>query len=79
MAMAMVVLYGILWFVLRKSITVPQTRMLLNASVLIVLFAYGAGVIMHNFGIPAYIQPMHLLAAMILAGVQFALLLRLKK
>lgn len=79
LAMAMVVLYAILWFVLRKTIVVRETKMLLNASVVIIICAYGAGVIMHNFGIPAYIQPMHLLSAMILAGVQFALVLRLKK
>ena len=77
--MAMVVLYAILWFVLRKTIVVRETKILLNASVLIILFAYGAGVVMHNFGIPAYVQPVHLLCAMILAGVQFALMLKLKR
>jgi len=79
LAMAMVMLYAILWFVLRKTIVVRETKMLLNASVLIILFAYGAGVVMHNFGIPAYVQPVHLLCAMILAGVQFALVLKLKR
>lgn len=79
MAMAMLVLNVILWFVMRKLITIPRIKTLLNAGVLIILATYGAGVVMHNLGIPAFVQPVHLFLAMVLAGVQFALLLRLKR
>lgn len=39
---------------------------------------YGAGVLMHNFGIPAFIQPLHLVFAVVLFGFQFAYLMRTK-
>lgn len=67
------------WFLLRKYITVPRVKRLLHAQILVLLIAYGAGVFMHNFSIPAFAQPVHLLTAMILAGTQFALLLNMRK
>lgn len=67
-----------IWLKLRRKMNIPQAKMLLNASLLIVLGTYGAGVIMHRFGVPAMAQPVHLFGAMLLAGVQFALILRTK-
>jgi cytochrome c oxidase assembly protein subunit 15 len=46
---------------------------------LLVLGEYGAGVMMHNFAVPKFLQPVHLVLAMILFGFQFGLLMRLKK
>lgn len=68
----------LIWLKLRKKMIVPQAKTLLNASLLIVLGTYVAGVIMHNFNIPAFMQPVHLFGAMVLAGIQFALILRTK-
>lgn len=76
MALVLAALNIFVWFRLRKQIHVPQAKTLLNANLLIVLGTYGAGVIMHRFGIPAFVQPVHLLLAMVLAGVQYALILR---
>ncbi|GAB4133770.1 MAG: hypothetical protein Fur0041_06270 [Bacteroidia bacterium] len=46
---------------------------------LIVWGTYGAGVLMHKFAIPAFVQPVHLLFAVILFGLQFALIIRSTK
>lgn len=78
MAMVLLLVNVFIWFRLRKQFSVPQAKTVLNMSVLIVLLTYGAGVVMHRFGIPAAAQPVHLFCAMLLAGVQFALLLRTK-
>lgn len=78
MAMVLAALNIFLWFRLRKQVHIPEVKLLLHANLLLVLATYGAGVIMHRFGIPAFIQPVHLFGAMILAGVQFALILRTK-
>lgn len=76
MAMFLAALNIFIWLKLRKQFNVPQAKTLLNASLLIVFVTYGAGVIMHRFGIPAMVQPVHLFFAMVLAGVQFGLILR---
>lgn len=76
MAMILAALNIFFWFRMRKKFTVTEAKTLLNANLLVVLGTYGAGVIMHRFAIPAFIQPVHLFGAMVLAGVQFAMLLR---
>lgn len=68
-------LFWLLW----KSKPESRTRLLVLALLLIMLGEYGAGVFLHNFAIPAYMQPVHLVLAMILFGVQFALLIRTGK
>lgn len=78
MAMVLTALNIFIWLRLRKKFDVPQARTLLTASLLIVFVTYAAGVAMHRFGIPAMVQPVHLFCAMVLAGVQFALVLRTK-
>lgn len=79
-SMAMILLaFNIgLWVMLRKKLVVPQAKMLLHLNLLVILGTYGAGVLMHRFGIPAMVQPVHLFSAMALAGIQFALILRTK-
>lgn len=76
MAMILAALNIFIWLKLRKQFNIPQAKTLLNASLLIVFVTYGAGVIMHRFGVPAMVQPVHLFFAMVLAGVQFGLILR---
>lgn len=78
MAMVLTLVNVFIWFRLKNTIHVAQGKRLLHATVLIVLITYGAGVVMHRFGIPAMVQPVHLFFAMVLAGVQFALILRTK-
>lgn len=78
MAMVLTLLNIFIWFRLRKQFNVPQAKQLLNAGLLIVFATYGAGVLMHRFDIPAMVQPVHLFAAMVLAGVQLALIFRTK-
>lgn len=76
MAMMLAALNIFIWLRLRKQFHVPQAKALLNASLVIVFVTYGAGVIMHRFGVPAMVQPVHLFFAMVLAGIQFGLILR---
>lgn len=68
-----------LFYLLWKSR--PQGKILLLTLTLLLLMLgeYGVGVFLHNFSIPAFAQPAHLVLAMILFGVQFALLVRLSK
>lgn len=75
-----VMLTNILLFILlRKTKPRGRTQLLMFGLLLLMLGEYGAGVFLHNFSIPAYMQPAHLLLAMILFGVQFALLVRTKR
>ena len=76
MAMVLALLNIYIWLKLRKKFTVPEAKSVLNASLLVVLITYGAGVLMHRYGIPAMVQPVHLFCAMVLAGLQFGLILR---
>jgi cytochrome c oxidase assembly protein subunit 15 len=78
-AIAVLLMNLTVWYLLRSYISNARVKRLLHAQILVLLAAYGVGVFMHNFSIPAYAQPAHLLMAMILAGVQFALVLNLKK
>jgi len=78
MAMILLGVNVYLWFALRRKNLTAAAKTVLNANILIVLGTYVAGVVMHNFGVPAFVQPVHLFLAMVLAGVQFALLLRVK-
>jgi heme a synthase len=78
MAMVLTLMNIFIWIKLRKQFDVPQAKTLLNASIVIVFVTYGAGVLMHRMGIPAMVQPVHLFFAMMLAGVQYSLILRTK-
>lgn len=68
-----------LFFLLLKSKPQGKTRLLMVALLLLVLAEYGAGVFIHNFAIPEYAQPVHLVLAMILFGVQLGLFVRTSK
>jgi heme a synthase len=78
-AILLVLLNGLLFWWLRKENVIGATRLLQFALIGIILLEYGAGVFMHRFAIPAYVQPVHLLLAMILYGIQFALLMRVSR
>ena len=79
MAVIVLLVNGYLFFSLNKIITEKKTKRLLYGILLVMLAEYGVGVFIHNFGIPAFAQPMHLLLAMILFGIQFGLVVRTKK
>jgi heme a synthase len=76
MAVLVVLLNVVLFYLLRKANPAGRTRTLMFALLVILLVEYGAGVLMHRFGIPAWAQPVHLVLAMIMFGVQFALIVR---
>lgn len=77
-AIVVVLVNGTLFYLFRKSEPTGRTKNLVYGILLIILAEYAAGVFLHNFAIPAYAQPIHLVLAMILFGVQFALLVRTK-
>ncbi len=77
-AMLIVLLNVGLFVLLRKSRPAGGTKMLAWSMLGIILAEYFTGVFLHNFSIPAFAQPIHLMLAMILFGVQFALLVRTK-
>lgn len=68
----------ILWKLLKEGIRKPElirpTRFLLA----IVVIEIASGAIMAYFGVPAFIQPIHLLLGTLIVGVQFYLWLLLK-
>lgn len=78
LAMLVLVLNGFLFFKLNKIISDKKTKQLLSGILLVMIAEYAVGVFIHNFSIPAFSQPMHLMLAMILFGVQFGLLVRTK-
>jgi cytochrome c oxidase assembly protein subunit 15 len=79
MAVGIVLLHGGLYWLLRKkgmvSSRMQRTALLL---LLVLCVEYGAGVIMHRFAIPAWIQPVHLLLATVAFGLQYGLLINMK-
>lgn len=79
--MAVIVLLTnlVLFYLVCKSKPKGTTQILAFSLILLMLAEYGAGVFMHNFAIPAFVQPVHLVLAMILFGIQFALLMRVRK
>ncbi|CAN5867128.1 COX15/CtaA family protein [soil metagenome] len=78
-AIVIVLLNAALFFLFRKTNPQGRTKKLMFGILLVMLTEYGVGVFIHNFAIPAFAQPIHLLLAMILFGIQFALLVRTKK
>ncbi|HET6990647.1 MAG TPA: COX15/CtaA family protein, partial [Bacteroidia bacterium] len=75
-AVIVILVNATLFFYLRKTKPEGKTKVLVFALLLIMFAEYGVGVFIHNFSIPAYAQPMHLMLAMILFGVQFGLVVR---
>ncbi|MBI3510910.1 MAG: COX15/CtaA family protein [Bacteroidetes bacterium] len=76
MAVVVAITNIILFIMLWKKKPGLQNKLLISSLLLIVLAEYGAGVVMHNFSIPAFVQPVHLVLAMLLFGIQFALFMR---
>jgi cytochrome c oxidase assembly protein subunit 15 len=77
-AIIVVLVNGALFFMFRKKNPQGRTKKLAYAILLIMVAEYAVGVFIHNFAIPAFSQPIHLILAMILFGVQFGLLVRTK-
>lgn len=76
-AWAVLLLNGLLYFRLRKLQLDPLYRRLAFFMLLAVVAEYAAGVILYRAGMPAFVQPVHLLLATILFGLQFALVINL--
>jgi cytochrome c oxidase assembly protein subunit 15 len=75
-AIIVVLVNAALFFFFLKTKPQGRTKNLVYGILLIMLAEYAAGVFIHNFSIPAFAQPIHLILAMILFGVQYALLVR---
>jgi heme a synthase len=76
LAILVVAFNGILFWMLRNNARLKG----IAVSILVVLLAeYAAGVILHRAGIPPAVQPVHLVFATVVFGLQFALLLRMKR
>lgn len=73
-----VILTLVQWWFVRKSIGVLGQKAPLtiaNALLAIMLAEVALGILLANAGLPAFAQPLHLLFASLLAGLQFALLI----
>jgi cytochrome c oxidase assembly protein subunit 15 len=77
-AVVVVLVNAALLFFILKTRPQGRTKNLAYGILLVMLAEYAVGVFIHNFAIPAFAQPMHLILAMILFGIQFALLVRIK-
>ncbi len=77
-AMLVVLLNVGLFVMLRKSRPAGGTKILGWSMLAIILAEYFTGVFLHNFSNPAFAHTVHLMLAMIVFGVQFALLVRTK-
>lgn len=78
-AIGIVLFHILLYVVLRRktdSSSILKRRALVL--VLILLAEYIAGVVMHRFAIPNWIQPVHLLMATFVFGLQFSLLINMR-
>lgn len=76
LAVLVLVVNLVLFFFFRRTKPDGRTKNLVYGILLVMLAEYGAGVFLHNFAIPAFAQPVHLMLAMILFGIQFGLLVR---
>ncbi|MGL4596823.1 MAG: COX15/CtaA family protein [Bacteroidia bacterium] len=68
-----------LFYLLRKSKPQGNLRKLMYVFLILVVVEYSVGVFMHNFSIPAFAQPLHLILVHLIFGVQFALLMKTSK
>jgi cytochrome c oxidase assembly protein subunit 15 len=78
-AIGIVFFHVLLYVLLRKKMhfsSVLKGRVF--AIVLILVVEYTAGVVMHRFAIPNWIQPLHLSMATFVFGLQFALLINMR-
>jgi heme a synthase len=76
-AWAVLLLNGLLYYRLRKLQLDPIYRRLALFMLLVVVLEYTAGVVLYRAGMPAFMQPVHLLLATILFGLQFSLVINL--
>ncbi|MFN8715173.1 MAG: COX15/CtaA family protein [Bacteroidota bacterium] len=76
LAILVVAFNGILFWMLRNK---AQLKRIAVSIFILLLAEYAAGVILHRAGIPPAVQPVHLVFATVIFGLQFALLLRMKR
>ncbi len=55
------------------------SRVLLNTLLALILFEFSSGLVLGVFGVPAWIQPIHLTLATIILGIEFGLVLIIGK
>jgi cytochrome c oxidase assembly protein subunit 15 len=75
-AVLVLLVNGTLFMFFSRTKPEGRTKILVYGILLVMLAEYGVGVFLHNFSIPAFAQPAHLILAMILFGIQFGLLVR---
>jgi cytochrome c oxidase assembly protein subunit 15 len=75
-AVLVLLVNGTLFMFFSRTKPEGRTKILVYGILLVMLAEYGVGVFLHNFAIPAFAQPAHLILAMILFGIQFGLLVR---
>lgn len=76
-AWTVLLLNGYLYFRLRKLNLDPVYRRMALAMLLVVIVEYATGVILYRAAMPAVMQPVHLILATIVFGLQFALVINL--
>ncbi|MCA6363075.1 MAG: COX15/CtaA family protein [Bacteroidetes bacterium] len=76
LALLVVALNGMLYWMLRRLASLKRGA---AAIILLLLAEYAIGVILHRAGIPASLQPLHVVIATVVFGLQFWLLLRMKR
>ena len=76
-SLVILALHSTVIYQLRKLYKNGQVYKLTNGLIALVLAEIGTGVIMAYFGVPAIAQPIHLVLAILLIGLQFSVLLLL--
>lgn len=77
LSLPVIILNGWLFVRLRRLVLSPTCRRLNNLMMLVIVAEYGAGLVLSQLGMPAVAQPVHLLLAAIVFGLQFSLLVNL--
>lgn len=76
-SLVLLVFHLVVIYQLRKLTTVGWLANLTKALVSVVVIEIGTGVLMAYFGVPAIAQPIHLLLALVMVGLQFSIWLLL--
>ncbi|MVM40135.1 heme A synthase [Spirosoma sp. HMF3257] len=76
-SLVLLVFHLVVIYQLRKLTTVGWLANLTKALISVVVIEIGTGVLMAYFGVPAIAQPIHLLLALVMVGLQFSIWLLL--
>jgi cytochrome c oxidase assembly protein subunit 15 len=78
-AMLLVLLNILMYIKFRKYSLDNNTHQIIKYSLIVILLEYAAGFVLHKLSVPPLVQPVHLFFALLLFGLQFALLCRTKQ